>query len=72
MALIGTAHASFDKPKVSELRLAAIKQIKAGLLDIGYYEAGPTDDPSMLLLHGFPYSIDSYVDVAPMLALRKG
>lgn len=70
MALIGTAQASFDKPKVSELRLAPIKQIKAGLLDIGYYEAGPSDGSPVLLLHGFPYSIDSYVDVAPMLAAR--
>ncbi|MBD1806625.1 alpha/beta hydrolase [Microcoleus sp. FACHB-SPT15] len=68
MALIGTANASFDKPKEAELRLAPIKQIKAGLLDIGYYEAGPSDGPPVLLLHGFPYSIDSYVDVAPMLA----
>ena len=70
MALIGTAHASFDKPKASELMLAPIKQIKAGFLDIGYYEAGPSDGPPVLLLHGFPYSIDSYVDVAPMLAAR--
>src|ERR687894_3209311 len=45
-------------------------QIKAGLLDIGYYEAGPSDGSPVLLLHGFPYSIDSYVDVAPMLADR--
>jgi pimeloyl-ACP methyl ester carboxylesterase len=69
-ALMGTAHANFDQPTGSELRLAPIKQIKAGLLDIGYYEAGPSDGPPVLLLHGFPYSIDSYVDVAPMLAAR--
>jgi len=67
---MGTAHASFDKFKGSELRFAPIKQIKAGLLDIGYHEAGPSDGPPALLLHGFPYSIDSYVDVAPMLAAR--
>jgi pimeloyl-ACP methyl ester carboxylesterase len=67
MALIGTAHASFDKPEASKFRFTPIKQIKAGLLDIGYYEAGPSDGPPVLLLHGFPYSIDSYVDVAPML-----
>jgi pimeloyl-ACP methyl ester carboxylesterase len=70
MALMGTAHASVDKPKGSELRLAPIKQIKAGLLDIGYYEAGPNDGPPVLLLHGFPYDIHSYVEVAPMLAAR--
>jgi pimeloyl-ACP methyl ester carboxylesterase len=74
MALIGTTHASINESKGSEPRFAPIKQIKAGLLDIvldiGYYEAGPSDDPPVLLLHGFPYSIDSYVDVAPMLATR--
>lgn len=70
IALMGTAHASFDKPRATELRLAPIKQIKAGLLDIGYYEAGPSDGHPVLLLHGFPYAIDSYIDVAPMLAAQ--
>lgn len=50
--------------------LAPIKQIKAGELDIGYYEAGPADGPPVLLLHGFPYDIHSYADVAPLLAAR--
>ena len=40
------------------------------MLDIGYYEAGPADGPVVLLLHGFPYDIHSYVDVAPMLAAQ--
>jgi pimeloyl-ACP methyl ester carboxylesterase len=44
--------------------------VVAGVLDIGYYEAGPGDGAPVLLLHGFPYSIDSYVDVAPLLAAR--
>jgi len=48
--------------------LPSIRQIKAGVLDIGYYETGPTDGPAALLMHGFPYSIDSYSEVAPMLA----
>lgn len=42
----------------------------AGVLDIAYYEEGPTDGPVVMLLHGFPYDIHSYVDVAPMLAAR--
>jgi pimeloyl-ACP methyl ester carboxylesterase len=50
--------------------LAPIKQIKAGVLDVGYYETGPADGRPVLLLHGFPYSIDSYVQVAPVLAER--
>jgi hypothetical protein len=67
MALMDTAHASLDQPQGSERRLAPIQQITAGVLDIGYYEAGPSTGPPVLL-HGFPYSIESYVDVAPRLA----
>jgi pimeloyl-ACP methyl ester carboxylesterase len=47
---------------------AALKQIKAGVLDIGYAEAGPADGAVVLLVHGWPYDIYSYVDVAPILA----
>lgn len=47
---------------------AALKQVKAGVLDIGYAEAGPADGPVVLLVHGWPYDIYSYVDVAPILA----
>jgi len=47
---------------------AALKQIKAGVLDIGYAEAGPADGPVVLLVHGWPYDIYSYVDVVPILA----
>ncbi|MET7304886.1 alpha/beta hydrolase [Embleya sp. NPDC005575] len=45
-----------------------LKQVKAGLLDIGYAEAGPAHGPVVILLHGWPYDIHSYVDVAPLLA----
>jgi pimeloyl-ACP methyl ester carboxylesterase len=50
--------------------LPATRRIQAGVLDIGYHEAGPTDGPPVLLLHGFPYSIQTYVAVAPLLAAR--
>ena len=39
-----------------------------GVLNVGYAEAGPADGLSVILLHGWPYDIHSYVDVAPMLA----
>jgi pimeloyl-ACP methyl ester carboxylesterase len=45
-----------------------LKQIDAGALNIGYAEAGPADGPVVILLHGWPYDIYSFVDVAPLLA----
>ena len=45
-----------------------LKQIDAGLLNVGYAEAGPANGPAVLLLHGWPYDIYSFVDVAPLLA----
>ena len=47
---------------------ATLKQIDAGLLNVGYAEAGPADGKPVILLHGWPYDIYSFVDVAPMLA----
>jgi pimeloyl-ACP methyl ester carboxylesterase len=47
---------------------ASLKQIDAGLLNVGYAEAGPTDGAAVVLLHGWPYDIYSFVDVAPLLA----
>src|ERR1041385_6926437 len=46
----------------------SLKQIHAGPLDIGYAEAGPANGPVVILLHGWPYDIYSFVDVAPALA----
>ena len=47
---------------------AALKQVDAGLLRVGYAEAGPSEGPPVLLLHGWPYDIHSFVEVAPLLA----
>jgi pimeloyl-ACP methyl ester carboxylesterase len=76
-ALSGSAEAQPVKTKSAEMSrikpgthtsFGALKQIDAGLLNVGYAEAGPANGPAVILLHGWPYDIHSYVDVAPMLA----
>jgi pimeloyl-ACP methyl ester carboxylesterase len=47
-----------------------LKQIDAGMLNVGFAEAGPADGRVVLLLHGWPYDIHTYVDVAPLLAAQ--
>ena len=47
---------------------ASLKHINAGVLSVGYAELGSADRPAVILLHGWPYDIHSYVDVAPLLA----
>jgi pimeloyl-ACP methyl ester carboxylesterase len=47
-----------------------LKQVDAGVLNVGYAEAGPADGPAVILLHGWPYDIHSYVGVAPLLASK--
>jgi pimeloyl-ACP methyl ester carboxylesterase len=50
--------------------LEPLRHADAGVLDVAYYEEGPADGPVVMLLHGFPYDIHSYVDVAPRLAAQ--
>ena len=73
VAEAATADAKGPRPAAAPRRPAsfgAIKQIDAGLLNVGYAEAGPLEGPPVLLLHGWPYDIHSFVDVAPLLAAR--
>jgi pimeloyl-ACP methyl ester carboxylesterase len=75
--MIGSADAQPGKAKSAQLpaikpgtntSFASLKQIDAGVLNVGYAEAGPADGPVVVLLHGWPYDIHSFVDVAPLLA----
>src|SRR5690242_7965398 len=50
--------------------LGPVKQIRAGLLDVGYVEAGPAEGRAVILLHGWPYDIHSYADVTANLAAQ--
>ncbi|WP_221938419.1 alpha/beta fold hydrolase [Mycobacterium sp. KBS0706] len=71
---IGTAEAAqanvlAAKPVASSgAGFGPLKQVDAGDLNVGYAEAGPADGPVVLLLHGWPYDIYAFVDVAPLLA----
>jgi pimeloyl-ACP methyl ester carboxylesterase len=65
----GAAAPSSVKPKTGT-PFGALKQIDAGLLHVGYAEAGPADGPPVMLLHGWPYDIQSYREVAPLLASK--
>ncbi|HVT51774.1 MAG TPA: alpha/beta hydrolase [Dongiaceae bacterium] len=64
-AAIGSAKA--DTVAGTHTSFAALKQVDAGDLSVGYAEDGPADGPVVILLHGWPYDIYSFVDVAPVL-----
>ncbi len=70
MAALASAAAARELPTMgpgTNTTFNSQKQINAGVLNVGYAEAGPADGPPVLLLHGFPYDIHSFVDVAPLL-----
>jgi pimeloyl-ACP methyl ester carboxylesterase len=77
LLLGGSADAQPGKSKAANLpktrpgthtSFGALKQIDAGVLNVGYAEAGPANGPAVILMHGWPYDIYSFVDVAPLLA----
>jgi pimeloyl-ACP methyl ester carboxylesterase len=77
LGTIGSAHAGGGPANAKQLStvkpgthtsFGPLKQIDAGLLNVGYAEAGPADGAPVLLMHGWPYDIYSFVDVAPLLA----
>jgi pimeloyl-ACP methyl ester carboxylesterase len=67
-SLVTLAAASVPKARAAENSFGPIKQINAGVLNVGYAEAGPAKGAPVILLHGWPYDIHMYVDVAPLLA----
>src|SRR5258708_27847588 len=77
LVMISSADAQPSKTKPADVppikpgtntSFGSLKQIDAGVLNVGYAEAGPADGPVVILLHGWPYDIHSYVDVTPLLA----
>jgi pimeloyl-ACP methyl ester carboxylesterase len=54
----------------SSTSFGPVKQVDAGVLNIGYVESGPTDGTVALLLHGWPYDIHSYAEVTPLLTAQ--
>jgi pimeloyl-ACP methyl ester carboxylesterase len=74
LGMIGAAAAQRMEVKVPAIKpgtntsFGPLKQIDAGVLNVGYAEAGPANGPVVILLHGWPYDIYSFVDVAPLLA----
>jgi pimeloyl-ACP methyl ester carboxylesterase len=72
--MIGSPEAQTSKASLPAIKpgtntsFGPLKQIDAGVLSVGYAEAGPVNGPPVILLHGWPYDIYSFVDVAPLLA----
>src|ERR1700760_2807862 len=57
-----------DNSEAPTTSFGPVNQIEAGLLNVGYLDAGPSDGPPVLLLHGWPYDVHSYQEVTPRLA----
>ena len=77
LGIVGSANAQSSKTKQAQLppikpgtntSFASLRQIDAGVLNVGYAEAGPANGHAVILLHGWPYDIYSFVDVVPLLA----
>jgi pimeloyl-ACP methyl ester carboxylesterase len=74
LGVIGAAHAETKPAPLPAIKsgtntsFAPLKQVDAGVLNVGYAEAGPPDGSPVILLHGWPYDIHSFVDVVPVLA----
>jgi pimeloyl-ACP methyl ester carboxylesterase len=76
LGVIGAAHAQTKPAPLPVINsgaptsFAPLEQVDAGVLNVGYAEAGPPDGPPVILLHGWPYDIHDDIEVAPILAVR--
>jgi pimeloyl-ACP methyl ester carboxylesterase len=79
LVMIGSADNNFSNPKLGDVNMtkqatnssfSQLKQIDAGVLNVGYVDDGPADGPVVILLHGWPYDIYSYADVVPLLTSK--
>ena len=76
MTGLANAQSSITKPDATTIKpstntsFGPLKQVTAGVLNVGYAEVGPADGAPVILLHGWPYDIHTYVDVAPILASK--
>jgi pimeloyl-ACP methyl ester carboxylesterase len=79
LALIGLATVPTEKIKAANnpvrepepnRSFSGIKQISAGVLNVGYVDEGPANGPVVILLHGWPYDIHSFIDVTPLLVAK--
>jgi pimeloyl-ACP methyl ester carboxylesterase len=68
LGMTGSARPENGAVREKGTSFGPVRRIKAGVLNVGYVEAGPADGPPVILMHGFPYDIHSYVEVAPLLA----
>jgi pimeloyl-ACP methyl ester carboxylesterase len=67
-AAVTLAAAQLPRAIAAQSSFGPLKQVNAGVLNVGYAEAGPASGRPVILLHGWPYDIHTYVDVAPLLA----
>lgn len=70
ITLAACSGSSTVQPTPSRTQFPQIKQINAGLLNVGYVDEGPPGGPPVILLHGWPYDIHSYLDVVPLLTAK--
>src|SRR5947208_854536 len=69
-AMSGGEEATAGQDLGAKASFGAVEQIEAGVLNVGYVDAGPRDGTAVLLLHGWPYDIHSFVEVVPLLTSK--